>query len=67
MLAARPRARVAAGELRGDSDTLARAFVGMVGASVLAQAVGDAAAPDDAADRLVDLFLHGCATGTVTS
>lgn len=67
LLSAWLRARVAAGELRGDPDTLARAFVGMVGASVLAQAVGDAETPDDAADRLVDLFLHGCAAGPATS
>lgn len=58
------RARVAAGELRGDPDLLARALVGMVGASVLTQPAGDGPAADVAASQLVELFLHGSAVRT---
>lgn len=59
-------ARVAAGELRGDPRALARAFVGMVGASVLARASGDEPAPEVEAAWVVDQFLDGCATRTAT-
>ena len=55
------RVRVVAGELRGDPDLLARALVGMVGASVLTQPVGDGPSPEEAATQLVDLFLQGSA------
>jgi AcrR family transcriptional regulator len=58
-------ARVAAGELRGDPRALARAFVGMVGASVLARSEGDEPAPEDEAAWIVDQFLDGCATPKV--
>jgi len=61
LLAAWFRARVAAGELRGDPDTLAAAFVGLVGASVLARGDDEGPDPEDEAARLVELFLHGCA------
>lgn len=59
-------ARVAAGELRGDPRALARAFVGMVGASVLARSDGDEPAPEDEATWIVDQFLDGCATPKAT-
>lgn len=55
-------ARVAAGELSGDPHALARAFVGMVGASVLARSDVDEPAPEDEAAWIVDQFLDGCAT-----
>jgi AcrR family transcriptional regulator len=53
--------RVEAGELRGDPSALARAFVGMVAASVLARDGGDAPDPTGESDGIVDLFLDGCA------
>ncbi len=54
--------RVDTGELRGDPRALARAFVGMVGASVLARDEGDEPVPEDEAAWIVDQFLDGCAT-----
>lgn len=61
------RTRVAAGELRGDPDVLARAFVGMVGASVLAGVASAGPTTDEAAAQLVDLFLHGSAARTAAA
>jgi AcrR family transcriptional regulator len=53
--------RVAAGELRGDPSALARAFVGMLAASVLARdGAGDAITVQEST-AIVDLFLDGCA------
>ena len=52
--------RVATGELRGDPSALARAFVGMLAANVLARDGGDARDPADEATAIVDLFLDGC-------
>jgi AcrR family transcriptional regulator len=53
--------RVEAGELRGDPRALARAFVGMLAASVLAREGDDPTDPVDETAGLVDLFLDGCA------
>lgn len=53
--------RVEAGELRGDPSALARAFVGMLAASVLAHDGGDDRDPVDEVSEIVDLFLDGCA------
>jgi AcrR family transcriptional regulator len=59
--------RVAAGELRGDPSALARAFVGMLAANVLARDGGDDRDPADEATAIVDLFLDGCADQAAAS
>jgi AcrR family transcriptional regulator len=53
--------RVAAGELHGDPSALARAFVGMLAANVLAHDADHDLDPAREAAAIVDLFLDGCA------
>ena len=60
-------ARVEAGELSGAPTALARAFVGMLAASVLARDGDDDPNPADEAAWIVDLFLDGCAGHGIAS
>jgi AcrR family transcriptional regulator len=59
--------RVAAGELRGDPSTLARTFVGILAANVLARDADGHQDPADEANAIVDLFLNGCADREASS